>query len=135
MPTKADLPTAFQKSRPRVLMIDDDAAMLRLLQRLLAGLGCIPIAATSASAAREIIAKRPHLSVVMVDLSLPDADGIALIAELKAILGEAAPPFVVLTGRDTIPTIPGVMRVLRKPVSVLEIMQSVKDAVRQKKHG
>ncbi|MBZ0120263.1 MAG: response regulator [Sandaracinaceae bacterium] len=116
-------------------MIDDDAAMLRLLQRLLAGLGCIPIAATSASAAREIIAKRPHLSVVMVDLSLPDADGIALIAELKAILGEAAPPFVVLTGRDTIPTIPGVMRVLRKPVSVLEIMQSVKDAVRQKKHG
>ncbi|MCC6874119.1 MAG: response regulator [Sandaracinaceae bacterium] len=107
--------------------------MVRLLQRLLSGLGCIPIAALSGSAAREIVTKRPRLSLVLVDLSLPDVDGATLIAELRALLGDAAPPFVVLTGRDAVPPLPGVTRVLLKPVSVVEILQCVKDAARAKR--
>lgn len=132
MTPKQEFPTVFEKSRPCVLVIDDDEALLRMLRRLLSSQGCIPLTASSAARARELVAQAPRLSVCLVDLSLADGDGIELIGELKAALGSAAPTFVIMSGYEILPP-PGIERVLTKPVGVVRLMDCVKQSVRSRR--
>ena len=73
---------------PRVLVVDDNAAFLDNLQELLSDAGYEVVVATSCQAARE--RAKEGFDVALVDLRLPDGDGTALAAELKA--GDAGRP-------------------------------------------
>jgi len=80
-----------------VLLIDDDPAFRRLARRALAGtemsvVGEAGTAAAGASAVREL---KPD--VVLLDLGLPDGDGITLARELSALPWR---PRIVLTSVD-----------------------------------
>jgi DNA-binding NarL/FixJ family response regulator len=82
---------------PSVLLIDDDPAFRRLARRTLAGtpmsvVGEAGTAAAGASAVREL---KPD--VVLMDVGLPDGDGIALARELSALPWR---PRIVLTSVD-----------------------------------
>ncbi|HEX6654131.1 MAG TPA: response regulator transcription factor [Thermoleophilaceae bacterium] len=82
---------------PSVLLIDDDPAFRRLARRTLAGtvlavVGEADTAAAGASAAREL---KPD--VVLLDVGLPDGDGITLARELSALPWQ---PRIVLTSVD-----------------------------------
>jgi DNA-binding NarL/FixJ family response regulator len=80
-----------------VLVVDDDAAFRRLAQRVLAtvGLACAGEAATAAAAVAAVADLRPD--AVLVDVGLPDRDGISLARELAALPWR---PRVVLTSSD-----------------------------------
>jgi DNA-binding NarL/FixJ family response regulator len=80
-----------------VLVVDDDPAFRRLARRLLAtfGLALAGEADTAASAITAASALRPD--AVLVDVGLPDADGVALARELAALPWH---PRVVLTSSD-----------------------------------
>jgi DNA-binding NarL/FixJ family response regulator len=80
-----------------VLVVDDDPAFRRLARRLLAtfGLALAGEADTAASAITAARALRPD--AVLVDVGLPDADGVALARELAALPWH---PRVVLTSSD-----------------------------------
>ncbi|MEA2133894.1 MAG: hypothetical protein QOC68_1803 [Solirubrobacteraceae bacterium] len=80
-----------------VLVVDDDPAFQRLAGRMLAEFGLAVVGqADSASAARELAdALRPD--AVLVDVGLPDGDGIALATELTALPWR---PRVVLTSSN-----------------------------------
>jgi CheY-like chemotaxis protein len=80
-----------------VLVVDDDPAFRRLAQRILEafGLAVAGEADTAASALSAADALRPD--AVLVDVGLPDRDGVALACELTALPWR---PRVVLTSSN-----------------------------------
>ncbi len=84
----------------RVLVIEDNAADFRLLQEALFEVGAFGIQLTSASLLSAAIAKlkKEHFAVAILDLSLPDTDGLEGLQEIQRVAPDL--PVVVLTGRD-----------------------------------
>lgn len=80
----------------RVLVVDDEAAILRLVAAVLerGGFGAVP-AATARAALAEVEHAVPDAAII--DLGLPDMDGIELIAALRQRM---TGPLIVLTARD-----------------------------------
>lgn len=83
-----------------VLIVDDSEPFLRAARRHLAFEPDITVLGTAASGAQGVgLARRLAPDVVLVDLSMPEMDGLETAAALKAL---APPPLVVLlTGHDT----------------------------------
>jgi two-component system OmpR family response regulator len=84
---------------PAVLVVDDDAELRELLTASLGldGYAVTP-AASVAEALRAVAATPPALA--LVDLGLPDAEGIELVRMLSS--REPPIPVIVLTGRDDV---------------------------------
>jgi two-component system KDP operon response regulator KdpE len=79
----------------RVLVVDDDRQLLRALQITLTARGYAVVpAATGADALAAASAKPPD--VVILDLGLPDLDGVAVVEGLR---GWSAAPIIVLSAR------------------------------------
>jgi DNA-binding NarL/FixJ family response regulator len=90
-----------------VLVVDDDPAFRALAQRVLAafGLGVAGEAGTAGSAMAAADALRP--GAALVDVGLPDGDGVALARELVALPWR---PRVVLTSTDSEAATPSEVR-------------------------
>ena len=111
------LPPAIDDQKIAVL-VDDDRAVLRSLQRGLEHLGYRVIVATDGHAALGLCA-RHQPDVVVVDLHMPAVGGRQLIALMARTFGANAAPVVVLTGDRRAPRhMEGARAVLYKPVSV-----------------
>lgn len=80
----------------RVLIVDDEAAILRLVSAVLERGGFDPVAAPTARAA---ITEVDHMTpdAAVIDLGLPDMDGIELVAALRQRMNG---PLIVLTARN-----------------------------------
>lgn len=83
-------------SGQRILVVDDDLAIRRLLQATLLRGGYQPIEATSAAEAIAQ-AKAAAPDAILLDLGLPDRDGLEIVPLLRAI-GPA--PILVISARD-----------------------------------
>jgi signal transduction histidine kinase len=123
--------------RPRVLVVDDNAAFLDNLQELLGDAGYEVGIAESCRVARERASD--GFDVALVDLRLPDGDGTALAAELKKELPESE--VVLLTGFATLETAVAAVRAgacayLMKPCSPQDLLLTLEQAMRQVRlHG
>jgi CheY-like chemotaxis protein len=74
-------PRASRRSAPTVLLLDDNQDLLEWLEGLVEQGGFTPVLAESAQKARQMAAKNnPDLAVL--DVMLPDGDGISLAVEL-----------------------------------------------------
>jgi two-component system KDP operon response regulator KdpE len=83
-------------SGPCVLIVDDEPPIRRLLRTSLNAQGYRTLeAATAAEALASIAADRPD--VVILDLGLPDRDGLEVIRAVRPV---SAVPIVVLTSRE-----------------------------------
>ncbi len=81
----------------RVLVVDDDTALLRALAiNLRARHFEVETAADGATALRKAASSLPDL--VVLDLGLPDLDGVEVVAGLR---GWTSVPIIVLSARDT----------------------------------
>jgi two-component system KDP operon response regulator KdpE len=115
----------------RVLVVDDELAILRAVQTNLARHDFRVETATNALEALEVYARvRPDL--VLLDLGLPDMDGLEVI---RAIRARAATPIVVLSAReaerDKVAALDlGADDYLTKPFGVNELLARVRVAVR-----
>src|SRR5437867_3497757 len=102
---------------PHLLVVDDDADMLRLLTIRLTAAGYRVSAVSSAEAAlTQLHIERPQL--VLSDVQLPGRDGMALFDEIRA--RHPSLPVILLTAHGTIPdaveaTARGVFSYLTKP--------------------
>ena len=93
--TGSDQRGATSEVGPRILIVEDDAETRSALARALVARGYrIDEAPDGATALRRWEAHRPD--VVLLDLGLPDIDGLQLITRLRR---EAATPIVILSGR------------------------------------
>jgi CheY-like chemotaxis protein len=80
-----------------VLIVDDDLAFLTLAARLLGGLGITVVGRALDAATAIRLAQDTRPEGALVDVSLPDRDGIDLAYELAALPWR---PTVVLTSTD-----------------------------------
>jgi two-component system alkaline phosphatase synthesis response regulator PhoP len=82
----------------RILVVDDDRQIVRLVQSYLEQAGYTVLAAYDGTAALRLIrAERPDL--VVLDLMLPDMDGWAITRAVRADPATAALPILMLTAR------------------------------------
>jgi signal transduction histidine kinase/DNA-binding response OmpR family regulator len=84
---------------PAVLVIDDDADVRAIMERLLLRDGYRPILAGGGAIGLEL-ARRHHPAAITLDVLMPDMDGWCVLSALKADPGLAATPVVMLTIAD-----------------------------------
>lgn len=82
--------------KPKILVVDDDAGLLRLMEKALKREGFAVSAVPSGAEARKIAA-RESFSLLLVDLRLADMTGQELLAQFSA--EGIKVPFVVITGQ------------------------------------
>jgi len=87
--------------RHRVLVCEDDPAMVRIFQFLLQKQGIGPVMTTSSgsSVLQVVVRERPQL--VLLDLMLPDKDGLTVLKELKMDSAINAIPVIVVSGIES----------------------------------
>lgn len=90
-----------------VLLVDDDAVVLSSFERFLTAAGASVTTAASAEAAIETLA-RVEVDVVVVDVSLPGMDGIALLRLLREKNLDAA--CIIMTGSPQVETAVAALR-------------------------
>jgi CheY-like chemotaxis protein len=79
-----------------VLVAEDDVALQRVLSEVLVELGLVPLVAGRASTARELARQHPELRCALVDLTVPDGGGPALLRDLHVSRPEL--PVVLMSG-------------------------------------
>ncbi|MFD1333079.1 ATP-binding protein, partial [Methylopila musalis] len=87
---------AAPRSRPRVLICEDDPFTATLLGELLKDAGFDSLAVRSVREAREA-AFKPDIEALLVDLNLPDGDEITLIHDIQASARSRDLPVVVVS--------------------------------------
>jgi len=118
-------------SSPRILVVDDDADMLRLLSMRLNAAGYQVSAVGSAEAAlAQLSVERPQL--VLSDVRLPGRDGLSLYDEIRQ--RHPSLPVILLTAHGTIPdaveaTARGVFGYLTKPYEPRELLEKIAQAI------
>ncbi|MBI2309220.1 MAG: sigma 54-interacting transcriptional regulator [Rhodocyclales bacterium] len=126
-----NLATMLQPASAHVLVVDDDADLLRLLSMRLRANGYRVTAVDSAEAALARVAiERPDL--VLSDVRLPGRDGLALFDELRQ--RHPALPVILLTAHGTIPdavaaTARGVFGYLTKPFDSQALLEKIRVAL------
>lgn len=85
----------------RVLVVDDEEPVRRLLKKELERKGFHVDAVSDGNAALDILNERSY-DVVLLDIVMPGMDGIATMKSLKS--DSASPAIIVLTGRATVET-------------------------------
>lgn len=115
----------------KILLVDDDVAMLRLLSMRLGAAGYEVITAESGEQAlAQLSVSRPHL--VITDLRMEGMDGLALFDTIQQ--SNTALPVIILTAHGSIPdaidaTNRGVFSFMTKPVEGKTLMEHVQKAL------
>lgn len=119
-------------ARPRILVVDDDPDLVRMLDQLLRSLGDVETARDGSEALAKAKVHRPD--VIVTDLMMPRMDGIALAKNLKRDAELATVPLVMLTAkagaRDVISGInAGARFYVTKPFKSDDLIAKVKKAL------
>jgi DNA-binding NtrC family response regulator len=117
---------------PKILVVDDEVGIRELLFEILRDEGHDVQLAENAAAARTAReAGRPDL--VLLDIWMPDTDGITLLKEWGAS-GQLNMPVVMMSGHATIDTAVEATRIgaldfLEKPIGMQKLLAAVKKAL------
>lgn len=108
----------------KVLVVDDEEPLRRLLKKELARKG-FSVEAVSDSASALLLLKARSFDVILLDIVMPGVDGISLMKKMKA--DPASPSIIVLTGRATVETAVEAMKYgaydyLTKPYKLEELV-------------
>jgi len=116
-----------------ILVVDDEVGIRELLSEILADEGHSVMLAENATRARELrTSRRPDL--VLLDIWMPDADGISLLKEWSAN-GLLTMPVVMMSGHGTIDTAVEATRIgavdfLEKPIALQKLLATVKKCLK-----
>jgi DNA-binding NtrC family response regulator len=118
--------------RCRILMVDDDEQALRLYGTLLGEEGCTVTTAATAREARGLLASIDDFSLAILDLRLPDAEGLELFRWTRARAPQL--PVIILTGYGSVESAvqavqEGAFHYLTKPPEVEQLRSLVRAAL------
>lgn len=90
------------RQSPAILVVDDEPDIRNLLQEILEDEGYVVSTADDGKSARQILhTYQPDL--ILLDIWMPDVDGITLLKEW-AEAGELAMPVIMMSGHGTVET-------------------------------
>src|SRR3989454_1153645 len=119
----------------RILVVDDDEGLLRLLTMRLSAMGFDVTTCTTCEEALAV-AKREVFDLALTDLRLPDRDGLTVLEELRLIHPNL--PVLLLTAHGSIPSAveamqKGAFGYLTKPFDDKELMATLEKALAQQR--
>lgn len=121
---------------PHILVVDDETDIRELVKEILEDEHySVSSAADGAAARRAYQARRPDL--ILLDIWMPDVDGITLLKEWQANAqagGGAVPPVVIMSGHGTVETAVEATRLgaydfLEKPLSMAKLLITLRHAL------
>ncbi|MDX1991117.1 MAG: response regulator [bacterium] len=123
------------EAKPRILVIDDDPALQKLVSTLLERSGMSVMTATNATEAAQILKARPLPDAIVLDLMLPDISGIEFLRQMRQreayqelpvlILSALADPEKIREGLSV-----GADRYLTKPYLGNNLVPTMQDLLR-----
>jgi DNA-binding NtrC family response regulator len=121
--------------KPNILIVDDEEVVRRSFSRVLDGAHWRTASAADGEQALRALA-RERFDVVLLDLRMPGADGIAVLKAIKARSPESE--VVIITGYPSIETAKEAVRLgacdyLSKPVAPEAVIHATHDAVLRKR--
>ncbi len=117
----------------QILVVDDEVGIRELLSEILSDEGHQVLLAESAGEARSL-RERGRPDLVLLDIWMPDTDGISLLKEWAAN-GQLGMPVVMMSGHGTIETAVEATRIgaldyLEKPIALQRLLATVRRALR-----
>jgi DNA-binding NtrC family response regulator len=119
-------------SNARILVVDDEADIRDLVQEILSEEGYAVDVAANAAEARAACARRAP-DLVLLDIWMPDTDGISLLREWQQTQSLSA-PVVMMSGHGTVETAVeatrlGAVDYVEKPLSLARLLRTVSGAL------
>jgi len=116
-----------------ILVVDDEAEIRNSLEEILREEGYGVATAATAAEALVLLQDAPY-DVVLLDIWLPDRDGLDVLAEMHQLAVEMRPEVVIISGHGTIETAVkatklGAYDFLEKPLSLDRTLIVLKNAV------
>jgi DNA-binding response OmpR family regulator len=117
----------------RLLVVEDEVRIAEILRKSLRKAGFVVDAVASCADAKATLAVCPY-DVVILDLGLPDGDGLMLLSELRSAGNQI--PIIVLTARDAVEDRVGGLDAgaddyLVKPFAITELIARTKALLRR----
>jgi two-component system OmpR family response regulator len=114
--------------KPRILVVEDDAQIREMLQKILSKDYAVVTAADGKQAL--VLAAKSKPDLLMLDVMLPEIDGFDLAAKVRATEGLKKVPIIFLTARDTArDTIKGIQvgakHYITKPFNIKDVLAKV----------
>ena len=120
-----------ETTQQRILLVDDDPSLLRLLSLRLKSEG---FRAETAASGREALScfQTAHPDLVITDLRMDEMDGLSLVAKIHQMAPTV--PIIMITAHGTIPdavaaTRQGVFSFLTKPIDKKKLLQDIRQAL------
>jgi two-component system nitrogen regulation response regulator NtrX len=117
----------------QILVVDDEVGIRELLSEILSDEGHHVLLADSAAQARSL-RERQRPDLVLLDIWMPDTDGITLLKEWSAS-GRLSMPVIMMSGHGTIETAVEATRIgaldfLEKPIALQRLLTTVRRGLR-----
>jgi CheY-like chemotaxis protein len=126
----ATTPSPSAKDAPRILVVDDEEIVRKVLRSLLEQAGYNVICAANGADALEQLARIPRPDAILVDLFMPQMNGWCFANELKASVELDRVPLFVLTGAGPHWGMPvPENRLLRKPLESDRLLRLLSEVV------
>src|SRR2546428_13471852 len=122
-------------TQERILVVDDDEGLLRLLTMRLSAMG-FDVTTSMTGEEALAVAKREVFDLALTDLRLPDRDGLSVLEELRPIHPDL--PVLLLTAHGSIPSAveamqKGAFGYLTKPFDDKELKATLEKALAQQR--
>jgi signal transduction histidine kinase/CheY-like chemotaxis protein len=125
-PAQAPARAAAPSARPRILIVDDEPAIVRSLQRWL-GTRADVVGTTDPREAVEL-AVGQEFALILCDLHMPIMSGTDVLAELRARAPANAARLVIMTGSTHASSVEAGVRVVGKPIGA-DVLKELLDAM------
>ncbi len=121
-----------------ILVVDDEIGIRELLSEILGDEGHSVYAAENADQARRLRDEN-RLDLVLLDIWMPDTDGISLLKEW-AVAGKLTMPVIMMSGHATIDTAVEATRIgaldfLEKPITMQKLLRAVEAGLQRGRGG
>jgi DNA-binding NtrC family response regulator len=115
-----------------ILVVDDEVGIRELLSEILGDEGHAVLLAENAARARELRG-REAVDLVLLDIWMPDTDGVTLLKEWAAN-GQLSMPVIMMSGHATIDTAVeatrfGALEFLEKPIAMARLLAAVRSGL------
>jgi CheY-like chemotaxis protein len=111
--------------RKTVLVVEDDADIRDMLVMLLEFDGYRAAAVNDGLQALDWLSREDEPALVLLDLMMPNLDGLGFLERWRALTASGRCPVVILSGAGMRGPVNGAQCVLQKPVDAAELLQVV----------